>query len=180
MLIDSAWTIGAIASKKASSASPVRPWMAVASGCEVRGPVATITLSHSAGGSPAISPNSTVTFGCARTAAVTASENATRSTASAPPAGSLWASAMRMISEPQRRISSCSNPTALCSWSSERKELEHTSSAKPPVRWASVSFCGRISWMMTLAPASAACQAASEPARPAPMIWMGEEVMAGL
>ena len=44
----------------------------------------------------------------------------------------------RMISEPSRRISACSRPTALLAASSERKELEQTSSAKPSVRWASV------------------------------------------
>jgi predicted metal-dependent HD superfamily phosphohydrolase len=43
-----------------------------------------------------------------------------------------------MISEPMRRISACSTPTALASASSERKELEQTSSARPSVdapRW---------------------------------------------
>ena len=48
------------------------------------------------------------------------------------PAGGHWlASAQRMISEPSRRISSCSKPTALLSASSERNELEQTSSARP-------------------------------------------------
>ena len=36
-----------------------------------------------------------------------------------------------MISEPSARISRCSRPTALVSASSERKELEQTSSARP-------------------------------------------------
>ena len=36
-----------------------------------------------------------------------------------------------MISEPASRISACSTPTALVSASSERKELEQTSSARP-------------------------------------------------
>jgi hypothetical protein len=44
--------------------------------------------------------------------------------------------AARMISEPSRRISSCSSPTALVSRSSERNELEQTSSA-------SASSCAR-------------------------------------
>src|SRR5258707_7508397 len=81
-----------------------------------------------------------------------------------------------MISEPSRRISACSSPTALLAASSERKELEHTSSARPSVRWASVIRSGRISCSTTRIPDLATCQAASEPARPAPMIWMDSEV----
>ena len=45
----------------------------------------------------------------------------------------LVASAARMISEPARRSSSCRRPTALVSRSSERKELEQTSSASRSV-----------------------------------------------
>src|SRR5438876_559996 len=45
-----------MASKKASELSPVRPAIAAASAGEVSGPVATITLSHAAGGRPAASP----------------------------------------------------------------------------------------------------------------------------
>ena len=52
----SRWTIGAMASKKASAVSPVSAAIASASAGEVSGPVATMTLSHSAGGRPAISP----------------------------------------------------------------------------------------------------------------------------
>ena len=39
--------MGAMASKKASSVSPVSCWMAAASAGEVSGPVATMTLSQS-------------------------------------------------------------------------------------------------------------------------------------
>src|SRR6202166_831126 len=74
-----------------------------------------------------------------------------------------------MISEPSRRISACNSPTALLTASSERNELEHTSSASPSVRWASVIRPGRISCRTTGMPDWATCQAASEPARPAPM-----------
>ena len=56
--------MGAMASKKASSVSPVSFWMAADSAGEVSGPVATMTLSHSAGGRPAISPRSMATSGC--------------------------------------------------------------------------------------------------------------------
>src|SRR5260370_35530306 len=82
-----------------------------------------------------------------------------------------------MIREPSRRISACSKPTALLAASSERNELEHTSSARPSVRWASVIRPGRISCRMTGAPDLATCQAASEPARPAPTIFTVSEVV---
>ena len=61
--------------------------IASASAGEVSGPVATMTLSQSSGGRPAISPRSSVISGWERTAASTASEKPSRSTASAPPAG---------------------------------------------------------------------------------------------
>ena len=47
-----------MASKNASASSPVSVRIASASGGEVRGPVATMTLSQSAGGRPAISARS--------------------------------------------------------------------------------------------------------------------------
>ena len=162
-----------MASKKASESVPVSAAMiAVLSAGEVSGPVATMTLSQSAGGNPATSARAIETSGCASRRAVTSSEKATRSTASAPPAGSLCLSAADMISELQRRISSCSRPTALFSQSSERNEFEQTSSARPEVECASVPRTGRISCSTTGTPASAACQAASEPARPPPMMWI--------
>src|SRR5262249_25590536 len=43
----------------------------------------------------------------------------------------------------------CNKPTALFSRSSERKEFEQTSSAKPSVLWAAVSRSGRISCSTT-------------------------------
>ncbi len=79
--------MGAMASKKARLSAPVRARMASASAGEVRGPVATMTLSHSAGGRPAISPRAMVTSGWASSARDTASEKPSRSTASADPAG---------------------------------------------------------------------------------------------
>src|SRR3982075_2343477 len=81
-----------------------------------------------------------------------------------------------MISDPSRRISACSNPTALLAASSERNELEHTSSARPSVRWALVIRSGRISCRITGTPDLATCHAASEPARPAPTICTDSEV----
>ena len=113
-----------------------------------------MTLSQSAGGSPATSPRSMVMSGWPSSCRVTSAENRSRSTASAPPAGSLWRSPAAMISEPARRISSCSRPTALVSASSERNELEQTSSASPSVLCASVCRTGRISCSTTGTPAS--------------------------
>jgi len=75
-----------------------------------------------------------------------------------------------MISPPAARISQCRRPTALASSSSERKELEQTISASMPVRWAKVATFGRISCSTTGTPISAACQAASDPAMPPPMM----------
>ena len=135
--------MGAMASKKASESSPVRSRIACARAGEVSGPVATITLSHSAGGRPLTSSRRTFTSGCASSRAWTSSAKPSRSTAKALPAGTLWASAACRISEPHRRISSCSTPTALASASSDRKELEQTSSASVSVRWASVPRSGR-------------------------------------
>ncbi len=166
-------TMGAMASKKASALSSVSARMASAKLGEVSGPVAMMTDPQSAGGRPAISPRSILISGWASMRAVTAALNGSRSMASAPPAGTAWASAMAMIRPRACRISQCRRPTAFCSSSSERKELEQTSSARPSVRCAKVATCGRISWRMTGTPASAACQAASDPARPPPMTWMG-------
>ena len=56
--MESLCTIGAIASKNASAFSSVSSRIASASGAEVRGPVATMTLRQSAGGRPSISARS--------------------------------------------------------------------------------------------------------------------------
>ena len=78
-----------------------------------------------------------------------------------------------MISEPSRRISSCSSPTALVSRSSERNELEQTSSASASVLCAAVERSGRISCSTTGTLRRAICHAASQPASPPPMMWTG-------
>ena len=165
----SRYTIGAMASKKASASSPVTRRIDCASSTEVSGPVATITCPQDAPGSAGTASRRISTSGSASSAAWTASAKPSRSTASAPPAGSLCASPAPRIREPQRRISSCSSPTALWSGSSERNELEQTSSASVPVLCASVSRTGRISCRITGTPARASCQAASLPARPPPI-----------
>ena len=76
------------------------------------------------------------------------------------------------MSEEHRRSSSFSRPTAFSIWS-ERRELEHTSSPKYSVWWAGVIFWGFISRSSTGMPRRANCQAASLPARPAPITITG-------
>ena len=99
---------------------------------------------------------------------VTAAEKALRSTARAPPASTRVASAQDRIRESRRRSSSFKRPTAFSSWSL-RRELEQQSSAKYSVSWAGVFFSGFISRRVTWMPRLASCQAASLPARPAPI-----------
>ena len=132
---------------------------------EVSGPEAITT---SPGGMDVTSPSTMVIPGWDRMASVTAAEKPSRSTARAPPASTRVWPAQRRISEPHRRSSSFSSPAAFSSWS-ERRELEHTSSAKPGLWWAGVIFRGFISRRVTAMPRWASCHAASHPARPAPM-----------
>jgi hypothetical protein len=162
-----------MASKKASADSSVSDRIASASAGEVSGPVATMTLDQSAGGTPATSARSMATSGWASSRAVTSAEKGSRSIASALPAGRRWRSAVAMISPPACRISQCSRPTAFCSSSSERNEFEQTSSASPAVLCAKVPTTGRISCSTTGRPACATCQAASQPAMPPPMTCTG-------
>ncbi len=173
MSIELRWTIGAMASKNASSASPVSAPIAWARAGEVKGPLAMMTLSQSPGGRPAISSRTIVISGSVSSDCVTFCAKPSRSTASAPPAGTLCASAQAMMSEPIARISRCSTPTALPEASSERKLFEQTSSAQKFVLCASVARPGRISCSTTETPARAICQAASEPARPPPITCTG-------
>ena len=137
---------------------------------EVSGPVAMITCPSS--GIWVTSPSSTVMLGWERILSVMAAENASRSTASAPPASTRCSSAQAMMREPQRRSSSFSRPTAFSSWS-ERRELEHTSSPKLALWWAGLIFLGFISSRRTGMPRWASCQAASLPASPAPITITG-------
>jgi chemotaxis methyl-accepting protein methylase len=86
-------TIGAMASKKASESAPVRAWIAAASAGAVSGPVAMMAWSHSAGGSPVDLLANDGDQRVSSEIAVTASEKPSRSTASAPPAGTWLRSA---------------------------------------------------------------------------------------
>ena len=100
-----------------------------ASAGEVSGPVATMTLSQSAGGRPATSPRAIVIERMRLEVPRDVGGEAVAVDRQRAARRQLVASPAAMISEPARRISSCSRPTALFSASSERKELEHTSSA---------------------------------------------------
>ncbi|OQA10634.1 MAG: hypothetical protein BWY65_00498 [Firmicutes bacterium ADurb.Bin373] len=131
----------------------------------VSGPVASITMSSS--GISLTSRRTISTSGWPASFSVTLLAKRVRSTARAPPAGTFVSSAQLMISEPKRLISSLSKPTAF-SKAVDRKELLQTNSAKSPLRCAGVGFLGRISNSLTLTPLFTACQAASDPARPAP------------
>src|SRR5881628_1562703 len=131
----------------------------------------------SAAGISVISSRTIRTAASASTACVMPSAKSTRSTARQAPAGTRVASATRMTSEPRRRISSLSSPTAVSSVAL-RKEFEHTSSARRSVVCASVPRRGRISWRSTPMPRRASCQAASQPASPPPMM-VTRSVIAG-
>src|SRR5579883_648368 len=109
--------------------------------------------------------------GSASTAAVSAAAKRVRSTARHAPAGTRCASAMRMTSEPSRRISSLRSPTAVSSVAL-RNEFEQTSSPRRSVWCAGVRQAGRISQRSTSSPARASCQAASDPASPPPITVM--------
>src|SRR4030095_6787136 len=137
---------------------------------EVRGPVAMIvTASRGIDGS---SSRRISIFGCPLTACVTAAANSSRSTESETPLGTRWRYARRMSRESRILSSSLSSQGALPSWS-DLKELLQTISARASVLWAGVGFTGRISYSLTLKPAFAICQAASEPANPPPATIMG-------
>ncbi len=127
MSIESRCTIGAIASKKASASAPVASAIPAASAAPVSGPVAMIA---GPSGSASTRSRTTSMLGCASSAAVTAAEKPSRSTASAEPAGTRVASAVCRISEPSVRISWCNSPIAFDVASSERRLLEQTSSAR--------------------------------------------------
>src|SRR5262245_28746820 len=139
--------------------------MSAASVSETSGPTASTTM-----------PSRGISFTSARTtstsareaiAPVTSRANASRSTASAAPAGTRVRRAHATISESSRAISALRSPWGVDS-SSDLRLLEQTSSARSPVRWTGVPRTGRISWRTTGTPRRAICQAASLPASPPP------------
>ena len=97
----SRWTIGAMASKKASASSPVCARIAAASAGEVRGPVAMIDARPNRPAASRRSPRAGSRSAARRQAPPRPRRRSrARSTASAPPAGTRWASAARRTSEP--------------------------------------------------------------------------------
>jgi hypothetical protein len=96
-------------------------------------------------------------------------EKASRSTARALPAGTRLSSAAWMIREFSLRNSSLRRPEPV-SRASDLRELLHTSSPRKGERWAGEKRFGFISKRVTTIPRLAACQAASHPANPPPII----------
>jgi hypothetical protein len=137
MSIESRWTIGAMASKKASESSPVSFQDRLGQGGRGEGAGGDDDAVPVAGGRPATSSRTMVMSGWAASRGHGGRE-AVAVDGQRAAGRHLWASPQAMMSEPQRRISACSRPTALVSQSSERNELEQTSSARPSVLWASV------------------------------------------
>jgi hypothetical protein len=120
-----------MASKKARASAPVAAPIDSASRIAVSGPVA--TMAGPEAGRASTRSRTSLILRCSAIRSVTAAAKPSRSTASADPAGTRWASAQAMISDPSRRISAWMRPTALCSASSERKLFEQTSSASESV-----------------------------------------------
>ena len=147
----SRWTIGAMASKKARASCPVSA--AIACGQRRAGQRAGGDDRRMVGQRVDPLAHDRDVRMRRRRARVTSSAKASRSTASADPAGTLCWSAQRMISEPSRRISWWSRPTALFSASSERKLFEQTISASRSLSCAGVvSPPPRISLRRTVQP----------------------------
>ena len=126
-----------------------------------------MTTSASAGSS-VTSLCITRTPGAFVTASVILSENAFRSTASAPPAGTRVCFALSTQIDEKVSISAFKSPAAEFKRSAFN-EFEQTSSAKVSALWAGERFSGFISYKSTANPARLNCHAASHPARPAPM-----------
>ena len=116
-----------------------------------------------------ISLRTTSTKGWSSRARVTDAAKSSRSTARARPAGTAVASAVFMISESSRRISSFRSPTAE-PMPLARRELLQTSSARCAELCAGLNLAGFISYNRTGHSRFAACHAASQPARPPPII----------
>ena len=95
--------MGAMASKKARLSAPVAVPIDRASDAAVSGPVATMVVPSD--GKASTRSRTISTLGCSESAFSTFSENTSRSTASADPAGTCATSAAFMISELHWRIS---------------------------------------------------------------------------
>ncbi len=113
--------------------------MSAARASLVSGPVA---MMHGRSlGTAVTSPATISTSGSSASRRVISALKRSRSTASAPPAGTRVSSAARITKEPSRRISSLSRPTAL-DRAAPRKELLHTSSHRLSLDCAGVLLFG--------------------------------------
>ena len=162
-------TTGAAASKKARLSAPVASHSDWARSPSVKGPVATMSASTpTASSSRLLARRREISMqGWAQRRAVTSPENASRSTASAPPAATRLRIAISIRCDPSAESSALSIPAAL-SGLVLLSEFEHTSSAALPVLCTAVPTSGRISTSSTRMPRSASWSAASLPASPAP------------
>ena len=140
----------------------------------MRGPVAIITVC--AKGNEMISSRTISINGCLSTASDITDENSSRSTARAVPAATSELSAALITSDPAISSSFFSSPGPV-DISFDRREFEQTSSASPDVLCASVILSGLISYKRTFTPNLAACHAASQPARPPPIISISSFMM---
>ena len=175
MSIESRWTIGAMASKKASAPSPVSAPIASASarrGQRAGGDDDAVPVRRRQAGDLAALERDRAD--APRTAASTAAREAVavdRERAAGRHLVGVGAAHDR--ASPARASRDAARRRR---WS--RRRRSGTSSSRRArragsVRCAAVARSGRISCRTTGTPASAACQAASEPARPPPMTWMG-------
>jgi len=108
-------------------------------------------------------------FGCNDNASVILLENKFLSIARACPAGIVQEFATLINKEFSISNSLPSNPAGR-SKSLDPKEFEQTTSPSSPVLCAPVDWIGRISYNVTEMPRWAACQAASQPDSPPPII----------
>ncbi len=162
-----------MASKKASAVSPVSAAIASASAGEVSGPVATMTLSHSAGGRPAISPRAILDQRMVR-------ERRGHGLREAVAVDGERASRRHLVgvggthhqrAEPPHLLVEQADGIVLAVIGAERVRADELGEAVGLVDRGRA--LGRISCSTTGTPREAICQAASLPARPPPMTWMG-------
>ena len=164
--IESFSTIGAIASKKCKCCAPVNFFISSANKSDVSGPDARITGIFS--GIFVISSLIIFILLVFLIVSSTFCENRTLSIARALPAGTCASFAISIKYEPSMDISCFKSPLAFVG-SIEPRLLLHTNSARFSVECAPVVLCGRISYKSTLIFLFANCNAASQPARPAPI-----------
>ena len=159
--------MGLAASKKWQESKPVKIFILLANLFEVNGPVA-ITVIFSLSGRSSCSILSIWIRGWVDNVFVNDLLNFDLSTAKAPPAGTENLSAVCIIKELKVLNSSCNKPAALSGLRAPKLLLQ-TNSANSLVWWAGVELRGLISTSFTAIPELAICQAASQPASPAPI-----------